>query len=151
MPGFTFVENDFEAGRFVMRRKKTVLVVDDGSRIEQTAMALSEDPDYDVLLASTGSMALYEARQRGSEIDLLLTRIDLAGPGMSGLDLAAAMTRETPRLKVLLMGRSQAEKVAAGEKWPFLAQPFDEWQLRKAVRTLCHQDAPSVPRALAKA
>ena len=121
-----------------MRRKKTVLVVDDGSRIEQTAMALSEDPDYDLLLASSGSMALYEARQCGSEIDLLLARIDLAGPGMSGLDLAAALSQEAPRLKVLLMGQSQAEKMAAGEKWFFLAQPFDEGQLRKAVRTLCH-------------
>jgi DNA-binding NtrC family response regulator len=121
-----------------MRPKKTILVVDDGSRIEQTAMPLSEDPEYNVLLASSGSMALYEARQCGSDIDLLLARIHLAGPGMSGLDLAAALSQEAPGLKVLLMGQSQAEKMAAGKKWPFLAQPFDERQLRNAVRTLCH-------------
>jgi DNA-binding response OmpR family regulator len=120
----------------LLSRKKTVLIVDDGSRIEQTAMALSEDPEYNVLLASSGSMALYEARQSGSEIDLLLAKIELPGPGMSGLDLAAVLSREKPRLKILLMGQSENEKIAAGEKWPFLKQPFDEYQLRNAVRTL---------------
>ena len=116
--------------------KKTVLLVDEGSQIHQTAMALSEESEYEVLLASSGSMGLFEARQSLANLDLLVTKVKLPAPGMSGIDLAAALSREKPQLKVLLMGQTEAEKLAAGERWPYLEQPFEEWQLRKMLRTL---------------
>lgn len=116
--------------------KKTVLLVDDGSQIHQTAMALSEVSEYEILLASSGSMGLFEARQAMAHLDLLVTKVTLAGPGMSGIDLAAVLSREKPQLKVLLMGQSEAEKLAAGERWPYLEKPFGEAQLRQAIRTL---------------
>ena len=53
--------------------------------------------------------------------------------GMSGVDLATAMTIERPKLKVLLMSGFPEGMLVLNEGWHFLAKPFINSQLRALV------------------
>ena len=53
--------------------------------------------------------------------------------GMSGVDLATAMTLERPQLKVLLMSGFPEGRLVLNEGWHFLAKPFVTSQLRALV------------------
>jgi CheY-like chemotaxis protein len=78
--------------------KKTILVVDDDPQILALVTGLLADRNYSILLGSSGSGGLQQSREYRDEIDLLLA--DFQMPGMSGVELAAAMTVERPSLKV---------------------------------------------------
>jgi YesN/AraC family two-component response regulator len=54
-------------------------------------------------------------------------------PGMSGVDLATAMTIERPKLRVLLMSGFVEETLVLNEGWHFLPKPFIASQLRALV------------------
>jgi YesN/AraC family two-component response regulator len=64
-------------------------------------------------------------------------------PGMSGVDLATAMTRERPQLKVLLMSGFPEGMLVLNEGWHFLAKPFVASQLRALVTGLVSPDKAS--------
>jgi DNA-binding NtrC family response regulator len=121
--------------------KKTVLVVDDDPKILSIVSALLAEGDYSVLLANSGSMGLQQSREFQGEIALLLS--DFQMPGMSGIDLATAMTLERPELKVLLMSGFPEGMLVLNEGWHFLAKPFVASQLRALVSGLVSPEAKS--------
>lgn len=112
--------------------KKTILVVDDEPRVLCVVSKVLRDSEYNILTASTGSMGLQQSREFSGEIDLLLSDFQMPG-GMSGVDLATAMTQERPRLKVLLMSGFPEGMLVLNEGWHFLAKPFVDSQLRALV------------------
>jgi two-component system, cell cycle sensor histidine kinase and response regulator CckA len=83
------------------KSKKTILVVDDDAAILAAVSELLTNSGYNVLRAATGSKGLEVSREFEGDIKLLLS--DFQMPGMSGTDLATAMTLDRPDLKVLLM------------------------------------------------
>ena len=63
--------------------------------------------------------------------------------GMSGVDLATAMTMERPQLKVLLMSGFPGGMLVLNEGWHFLAKPFIHSQLRALVMGLVSPEKES--------
>jgi len=86
----------------VQRLKKTILVVDDDPNVLTLVSGLLVDSEYNILTASTSAKALQQSREFKGEINLLLSDFQMPR-GMSGADLATAMTLDRPQLKVLLM------------------------------------------------
>jgi CheY-like chemotaxis protein len=121
--------------------KKTVLVVDDDTEILSVVAALLGEDGYSILTANSGLIALEQSRECKGEIDLLLC--DFQMPGMSGIQLATAMTLERPDLKVLLMSGFPEGMLVLNEGWHFLAKPFIASQLCALVAGLVFPKAIS--------
>jgi CheY-like chemotaxis protein len=107
---------------------KTILVVDDDPHIIAVITAVLADSGYNILTAESGSKALEQSRAFKGDIHLLLS--DFQMPGMSGTDLATAMTADRPELKVLLMSGFPGGMLELSEGWHFLAKPFIASRLR---------------------
>jgi CheY-like chemotaxis protein len=110
-------------------RRPVVLVVDDEQMVRDLAQRALSD-EYNVLLAADGEEAL--ALLGMAEIDAVVT--DLLMPGLSGLDLAAAMKGLDPCPPMLFISGYGGK----GEELPgpLLAKPFLPEALRLAVRRL---------------
>ncbi len=122
-------------------KEKTILVVDDDANILATVKALLANREYNVHTATNGTEALQQSRDYPGEIHLLLS--DFQMPGMSGIDLASAMTLERPDLKVLLMSGFDGGMLVLNEGWHFLAKPFIASQLRALVLGLVFPERKS--------
>jgi CheY-like chemotaxis protein len=122
--------------------RKTVLVVDDHLLVRQLiAGVLAHGDGYNVLMAETGEQGLLQSREFKGEIDLLLT--DFQMPGISGIELATAMTVDRPKLKVLMMSAFPEGMLILNEGWHFLPKPFIASQLRSLVAGLVSPDSTS--------
>jgi DNA-binding NtrC family response regulator len=121
---------------------KTILVVDDEPAELQLVSQVLAGGDYNILTAGSGSQGLQQSRQFDGEIALLLSDFQMAG-GMSGIDLATAMTVDRPELKVLMMSGFPGGMLILNEGWHFLAKPFIASQLRSLVTGLVFPDKAS--------
>jgi DNA-binding NtrC family response regulator len=121
--------------------RKTVLVVDDEPSILAVVSGLLGDDNYNILTAGSAPHALQRSREFEGRIHLLLS--DFQMPGMSGVELATAMTLERPQLKVLLMSGFPEGMLVLNEGWHFLAKPFVASQLRALVTGLVSPDKRS--------
>ena len=122
--------------------KKTILIVDDEPTILEVISRLLGDSEYHILTASTGSMGLEQSREFKGEIALLLSDFQMPGV-ISVVDLAIAMTRERPQLKVLLMSGFTGGMLVLNEGWHFLEKPFVASQLRALIAGLVSPDKKS--------
>jgi len=122
--------------------KKTILVVDDEPKILDVVSDLLNDSEYNILTAGTALMALQLSREYEGEITLLLSDFQMP-EGMSGVDLATAMTLERPQLTVLLMSAFPDGMLVLNEGWHFLPKPFIASQLRALVAGLVFPDRKS--------
>jgi two-component system cell cycle sensor histidine kinase/response regulator CckA len=125
----------------VAPKEKTILVVDDDPHILAVVTALLASGEYNVLTAASGSTGLQQSRDYPGEIHLLLS--DFQMPGMSGIDLATAITLERPDVKVLLMSAFDGGMLVLNEGWHFLAKPFIASQLRALVVGLVYPERKS--------
>ena len=123
-------------------RKKTVLIVDDEPLVLSLVSEIIAEGGYNVLTADNGSKGLQKSREFAGEIDLLLADFNMPG-GMSGVELAASMTRERPELKVLLMSGSPSDMLVLDKGWHFLPKPFVASQLRALVAELVSAERKS--------
>jgi CheY-like chemotaxis protein len=121
--------------------KKTILVVDDDASVLAVVSELLIDGGYSVITAHDGVAGLQQSREFKGTIDLLLS--DFQMPGMSGVELATAMTRERSGLKVLLMSGFTEGILILNEGWHFLTKPFVASQLRALVSGMVSPDKKS--------
>ena len=122
-------------------KEKTILVVDDDPIIIAAVMALLANREYNVLTDTTGARALQQSRDYTGDIHLLLS--DFQMPGMSGIELATAMTQDRPALKVLLMSGFDEGMLVLNEGWHFLPKPFIGSQLRALILGLVFPERQS--------
>jgi CheY-like chemotaxis protein len=125
--------------------KPLVLVVDDEAVIADTLTAILARNGYAAMAAYDGESALEVARSIAP--DLLLT--DVAMPGMSGIDLAIAVSQAIPDCKVLLFSgqATTADLLAraheAGHHFTALQKPLHPTELlarvSETVRSLVAQ------------
>jgi FixJ family two-component response regulator len=120
---------------------KTIFIVDDDPSVLKVVADLLAGQDYHVLTYGSGAEALQQSKAYKNEISLLLS--DFQMPGMSGVELATAMTEDRPQLKVLLMSAFPEGMLVLNEGWHFLAKPFIASQLRSLVAGLARPDRPS--------
>lgn len=112
---------------------KTILLVDDSPQIRPLIRAILSELKWPVLEASSAQQALDIAAGHHGPIDLLLT--DLSMPGMSGYELAVAMRKQRPDMKVLFMsGYGLPSSGLDGVE--FIEKPFQPDPLLAKVRAM---------------
>ena len=116
--------------------RETVLLVEDDPSVRAVVAEVLTQQGYRVLRAPDGQAALELARGHPAAINLLLT--DVVMPGMTGRELAEALTAVRPGLRVLYMsGYTDDAVVRHGvleEGMPFLQKPFTPRALASKVR-----------------
>jgi two-component system cell cycle sensor histidine kinase/response regulator CckA len=115
---------------------KTVLLVEDDNEVRGIVRELLGQQGFLVLEASQGREALALAEKYSQPVHLLLT--DVVMPEMGGKDLADALRRIMPGLRVLFMsGYTQdaafREEVAGGDR-NFIQKPFSMGSLLNKIR-----------------
>lgn len=132
-------------GEAVVNGASTVLVVDDEPNLRRVLGAVLTRDGYQVLVANGGREAVRLAKEQ--TIDLLVT--DFLMPDMSGLEVLAAVRKEHPQVRALLISghgtvRSAVDAMRLGA-FDFLTKPFDVEQVRATVKralAASHEDAP---------
>src|SRR5580765_6191450 len=126
-----------------------VLVVDDDDPVREFADRALRTGGYEVMAAASGREALQLIEWQRQSFDLFL--IDWMMPEMTGSDLATALRRTDPDVKVLyLTGFGDALFTAKGGLWEheaFLEKPVSMNGLLEAVSLLLygHTRGPSRP------
>jgi two-component system, cell cycle sensor histidine kinase and response regulator CckA len=117
---------------------ETILLVEDEAIVRRLVAEILEDAGYTVLQAGDGNSALELVRRHQGALDLLVT--DVVMPGMSGRDVATAISSLRPGLEVLYMsGYTDSAIVKHGALDPetaFLQKPFSADDLTRKVRSL---------------
>jgi CheY-like chemotaxis protein len=119
----------------------TVLVVEDDNQVRALTRIAPQSCGYTVLEAGDGEEAVRSCQRHEGPVDLLLT--DVVMPGMSGRQVAEAVAKLRPSVRVLYFsgytddavvrhGVSQAETA-------FLQKPFTAADLARKVRGLLDQ------------
>ena len=120
------------------RGTETILLVDNEQSVRQLARQVLQKSGYTVIEASDGAAALRECRAHAGRVDLLLT--DVVMPGMNGRELAIAVSKLCPTLKVLYMsGFADQLIVHDGVLEPglaFLPKPLTVETLTRKVRAV---------------
>lgn len=117
--------------------RESILVVEDEAEVRSLIVEALSGFGYHVLQAASGPLALAVWREHGSSIDLLIT--DMVMPdGMNGLELASALKRANPGLKVIYISGYLAdvsqEELLQSEGATYLAKPFSLPALARVVR-----------------
>ncbi len=116
---------------------ETVLLVEDEDSVRALARRGLESRGYRVLAAAGGTAALELAARHNGPIHLLVS--DVVMPGMSGPQLADALRRVRPRVKVVYVS-GYAEDALGQRGLPegdaFLAKPFSADDLAARVRSV---------------
>lgn len=114
-----------------IRAPRTVMVVDDDPLVLESVGAMLEDMGHAVVPVGSGAEAL-DLLPSKPDADLVLT--DQAMPGMTGLQLAAAVGRVRPDLPVLLMTGFAEHAEVKSSGLPLIAKPFQQDALASAIR-----------------
>jgi PAS domain S-box-containing protein len=115
---------------------ETILVVDDEVELTVIAKSALEGLGYTVLCANNGDAAL-DILENNSAIDLVFSDIVMPG-GITGLDLAALISKYYPRVKILLTsgfsGEIDSPESEAGEPYKMIKKPYRAMELARRVR-----------------
>lgn len=113
-----------------------ILIVDDDKAVLNLLKISIEVlwPEYQIITASNGQVALDELRQR--PVRLLLTDFEM--PRLNGLDLACAARQISPDMPIVLMTGSRCDEVhtkaVSMNLAGFLPKPFAIMQLKEILQ-----------------
>ncbi|KQO95256.1 histidine kinase [Methylobacterium sp. Leaf92] len=109
-----------------------ILVVDDDEEVRHVTASFLNDFGYSETEAADGHTAL-DLMEKGERFDLVVA--DLAMPGMTGVELAAAIRERFSGVPVLLL-TGHAEAVQIPEDLPVMTKPFASAELAARVSQL---------------
>jgi len=117
---------------------ETILLVEDEAIVRQLVAEILERSGYTVLRAGDGPSALELLRRHRGPVDLLVT--DVVMPGMSGREVAQAVTSMRPETQVLYTSGYTDSAIdqhgVLEEGLAFLQKPFSPNDLARKVRGL---------------
>ena len=120
------------------RGTETILLVDDDQIVREMAVLMLSQSGYRVLTATNGEKALHLLQEKAGQIQLIISNLNM--PKMGGRELAEALQRDYPELKILLTsGYSAGTAEASGILKPgvvFLQKPYTATALASAIRKL---------------
>jgi len=122
---------------------KTILVVDDETRITQLARDYLEHAGYAVKTASEGKAAL--ALARAERPDLIV--LDLGLPGMDGLDVTRAVRKDSNVPIIMLTARGEESDKLVGLELgadDYMVKPFSPKELVARVRAVLRRGENTV-------
>ena len=116
----------------------TILIVEDNAKLRKLSLTRIRDLGFTVLEAESGDKA-YEVLKSGVAVDLVFS--DLVMPGaLNGYDLAAKISAEFPRVKVLLTSGYASDVVtramAHDQLYKILHKPYRQSELAERIQTL---------------
>ena len=118
------------------RGDETVLIVEDEPLVRKLAVRILANQGYRVIEAADGPLALALAETLDGPLHLLVT--DVVMPGMTGMEVAAALQVRHRGLRVIYMsGYAEHLVVQRGvieEGIAFIPKPFDPLNLARTVR-----------------
>jgi len=117
--------------------RESILVVEDEAEVRSLIVEALRGFGYHVLEAASGPLALEVWREHGASVDLLIT--DMVMPdGMNGLELASALKRANPGLRIIYISGYLAdvsqEELLLSDGAAYLAKPFSLPALARVVR-----------------
>jgi CheY-like chemotaxis protein len=114
---------------------ETILLAEDNPAVRRMLTTSLQRLNYRVLSAADAQEAERLWRQRGAEVDLLLTDMVMV-EGATGLELAHALRCERPGLPVIIMSGYSEELVGGGlaPDMVFLPKPWTPEALARTVR-----------------
>lgn len=112
---------------------RSILVVDDDALVRMGVVDMLEDLGHRVVEAGSGAQAL-DILATGDPIDLLIT--DHSMPGMTGMQLARAVSEKWPDMPILLATGYIDLPEEDVLKLPRLSKPYDQDQLSGKIATL---------------
>jgi len=122
-------------------RSGTVLLVDDEDLVRASTADMLTDLGYRVVEAQTAEDAVRKLDEE-IQVDILIS--DHLMPGMTGADLASAVSRKRPGLPVLLIsGYAEAEGI--GVEFKRLTKPFRQSEVAAALADLTTKGAEVSP------
>jgi len=110
----------FEFEEMPVQRRQTILVVDDNPELCHIASLVLRHCGYRVLSAN-GPDAAREVANGNSDVDLLLTDVEM--PGMQGDDLARWFQIKMPWIAVVFMSGNPMQRGRL-RGFPFIEKPF---------------------------
>ena len=126
----------------------TILLVDDEPSMLRYTKTVLEVNNYKVETAATGEEAL-ERMNRGAAPNLIL--LDLAMPGMDGLEVLETCKKMRPDQKIVMLSCVndtnkvvQAIKLGASD---YVTKPFETSQLHGAIRRVLENESKVLARA----
>jgi CheY-like chemotaxis protein len=114
------------------RGRGTILLVEDDESVRDFVGFVLRQQGYDVLEAEHGPRALEIAFAHQGEIDLLIS--DVVMPHLGGFEVAEALRRARPAVRVLLISGYPGDRVTGDVE--FLAKPFSRETLLERVSQL---------------
>jgi CheY-like chemotaxis protein len=118
----------------------TILLVEDEDAVRRSLQETLEQYDYQVLAARSGPEALELSQRHDGEVDLLITDLVLPGPG--GREVAEALRKQRPEMRVLyISGYADAERSGPIEARFFCRKPFSDTTLASKIRELLGAEA----------
>jgi PAS domain S-box-containing protein len=128
-PGATTFTVFWPAAVRARARGVRVLVVDDEPLVREVVCRMLEDSGYVALAAADGPSALELLGARAVDAVVL----DLSMPGMSGVQVLAAIRAERPALPVIVVSGAERDRADAVGASSFLAKPFHFDELAAAL------------------
>jgi CheY-like chemotaxis protein len=126
--------------RGTQQHQRTVLIVDDEASVRLVLARLLAHIGYDVLEADDGARALEVVQSRPAPIDCVL--LDIAMPGMDGVEAARALHSAQPRLPLVLMSGHSPGWVASRQVdvpvCGFLQKPFSFEEIERTLGAATH-------------
>ncbi|HEV2591606.1 MAG TPA: PAS domain S-box protein [Gaiellaceae bacterium] len=117
---------------------ETILLVEDEAVVRRLVAEILETSGYTVLQAGDGPSALELLRRNNRPVELLLT--DVVMPGMSGREVAQAVTSMRPGTQVLYMSGYTGSVIdhhgILEQGVAFLQKPFTADDLTRSIRIL---------------
>ncbi|MGB7242644.1 MAG: PAS domain S-box protein [Sulfitobacter sp.] len=117
---------------------EVILIVEDNPKVRKLSVERIGDLGYGVLAAENGDQA-HQMLKDGAKVDLVFS--DLVMPGaLNGYDLAAKISLEFPRLKVLLTSGYSSDVVTGGmaheRPYEILHKPYRQSELAQRLQVL---------------
>ncbi|MBU2490890.1 MAG: PAS domain S-box protein [Proteobacteria bacterium] len=123
---------------------ETVLLVDDEESVLRAGMDILEALGYTVFGALSGERALDLVQKKRGRIDLVI--LDMIMPGMNGAQVFEALSKLSPRPRVLVSSGysldGQAQELLARGCQGFIQKPFSLEELSRKLREILDVPAP---------
>lgn len=116
--------------------RNRILIVDDEPHVLRSLVRTLMDEDYEVMTTTSGEEALELVQRYKFKVVISDERM----PGMYGSELLSTISvRQPEAVKMLLTGYASVEAairaVNEGEIYRFLVKPWDDFELKMAIRS----------------
>ena len=122
--------------------KGTLLLVEDEAPVRIFSAQALTNKGYTVLEADCGEAALEVVKERGADIDLIIT--DVIMPGMNGPSMVEEVAKQYPRIKVIFISGYAEDAFiktyGTERKFNFLPKPFTLKQLAGKVKEVIEKE-----------